>query len=209
MTLETKHLPEWEIKDADRGEVRAIIARLNVVDRDGDVTLPGAIPDGTKVKFSAYGHSAVKDGARPVGRGVVSTVGETVVVDGKFFMSTIEGRETFLTLREMGPDQEWSYGYEVDEMGTLTPELKASGARRVLAKVHAIEVSPVLVGAGIGTGTVGIKEEKAPDPPTPTPEELEAKAASDRLIGETRATEQRMLEESLARFQRTRARLGW
>lgn len=271
MTLENKHFTDVEIKDSDRGEIRAIIARTGVVDRDGDWTLPGAIPDGSKVKLSAYGHSVVMDGARPVGRGVIVTHGEEVTVDAKYFMSTIDGRETFLTIKEMGPDQEWSYGYEILERGELTAELKAKGARRVLAKLRPVEVSPVLAGAGIETGTVLVKALRDGHPATdfayvPNPEdaetwklplydadqvraslaayqadvpqadwpaisqrliaaaqefgiaaemvakaraEAEVKASAARAASEQRAKEQRILEESRARFARTRARLGW
>lgn len=277
--IELKHVGAVEIKDAERGEIRAIIARTEALDHDGDWTLRGAIPDGTKVKFSAYGHSVVRDGARPVGRGTITTQGDTVFVDGKFFMSTVEGRETFYTLKELaegGDAQEWSYGFEILERGEVTPELKAKGVHRVLAKVRPLEVSPVLVGAGVDTGTVALKmamasidgqNHTAPDfaytpdledastwrlpifnadqvraalaqvGQTDIPAEAlsevklrirdaaekfgvsaegledvkfeEAKARAARESAEVRAREQRMLEESAARFARTRSRLGW
>ena len=42
--IETKAFGALEIKDAEQGEVTAVVATLGVVDRDGDVLLPGAFP---------------------------------------------------------------------------------------------------------------------------------------------------------------------
>ena len=89
-----KSITSFEIKDADKGEVRAVIATLGVVDRDGDIIRKGAIPDGSKVAVSAYGHDAVW-GNRPVGKGTLSTEGNKVLFDGRLFLNTTDGRDTF------------------------------------------------------------------------------------------------------------------
>lgn len=157
--VETKSCADMEIKDADRGEVRAVIARFNVVDKDKDVTLPEAIADGTKVRISPYNHSSIQGLSRPVGRGVIHVDGDKAVLEAKFFMSTVEGRESFQTVKEMADLQEWSYGYHVLERGELTDDLKQQGARRVLSKLHVIEASPVMIGAGVDTMTLSVKAE--------------------------------------------------
>ena len=156
--LETKAFGALEIKDEARGEVTAIVATLGVVDRDGDVLLPGSFPDGAPVKMSAYGHDVVLDGAAPVGKGIIREVGDKAVFQGNFFMSTERGREAFHTVKELGPDGEWSFGFPRSvKQAELTEEWRAKGARRVITGITPVEASPVFRGAGIGTGTVAAK----------------------------------------------------
>ena len=144
------------IKDAEKGEVEAIIATLEVVDRDGDILRKGSIPDGATVAMSGYGHDAVF-GSRPVGKGKIHIEGNKAFFRGRVFLNTTDGRETFEVLKEMGRDQEWSWGFQV--IGSEVPDEKEKkqGAWRVLTKTAPFEVSPVLMGAGIGTRTVGVK----------------------------------------------------
>ena len=73
-----------QIKNAELGLVEAIVATIGVVDFDGDVLLRGCIPPGSKVKISSYNHSAVLDGAPPVGKGTISEVGNKAVLHGRF-----------------------------------------------------------------------------------------------------------------------------
>ena len=56
------------VKAADKGEVSAVFSTFGVIDHDGDITLPGAIKDGTEVVISSYGHES-HWGALPVGKG--------------------------------------------------------------------------------------------------------------------------------------------
>jgi hypothetical protein len=188
-----------------------------VIDRDGDIIRKGAIPDGSKVAMSAYGHDAVW-GNRPVGKGTLSTKGDQVIFDGRLFLNTADGRDTFEVLKEMGSDQEWSFGFRVMGYEVPTEEEQKQGAYQVLTKLDAFEVSPVLIGAGIGTRTLAVKQadgdptplgEKV-DPPAPTPavEEEVAKAAGP-TPEEIEAKQGRALgAEIFARFERTRARLA-
>ena len=44
-----KTLSSVTVKAADKGEVSAVFSTFNVIDKDGDLTLPGAIKDGTEV----------------------------------------------------------------------------------------------------------------------------------------------------------------
>src|SRR5687768_2644954 len=111
--MDRKGLARVEIKDADKGEVACVFATLDVVDSDGDVTTKGAFENGAPVRISAYGHTSW-EGALPVGKGKIREVGKEAVMDGKFFMDTAGGRDTFTVVKELGEEglQEWSYGYD-------------------------------------------------------------------------------------------------
>jgi hypothetical protein len=82
------------VKDAAQGLVEAVFSTFNVIDSDGDVTLPGAIEDGTPIRVSASGHMSW-DGAPPVGRGAIKTTNEEAIAELRFFLKTEAGRETF------------------------------------------------------------------------------------------------------------------
>lgn len=177
--LAMKSFGTLEIKDASKGEVEAIIATLNVVDRDHEVILPGAIPDGTPVKLSAYGHDAMF-GSAPVGKGALFTKGDKVHFKGSFFLETTRGAEAFATAKAIGADQEWSFGFRVLEAMNATEEWAKQGAFRLLKSLQAFEVSPVIIGAGLGTATLALK---AASGGTPDPE-ADAKAAADAAAAE-------------------------
>lgn len=142
-----------EIKDADRGEVDAVFATLGVKDSDGDVTLPGAFEAGAPVVISAYGHASW-GGALPVGKGTIREVKNEAIMSGQFFMDTTHGRDTFLTVKGLGPIQNWSYGY--DPVDYSFGEFEGDQVR-FLAKQQVHEVSPTLLGAGVNTRTLGTK----------------------------------------------------
>ncbi len=144
------------LKAGDKGQVEAVIATFNVVDKDGDYTLPGAFTDGSEVLISAYGHSSWT-GQPPVGKGVIRTTTRDARLHGQFFLDTQSGKEHFTVLRELGSKGHWSYGFDVLETGELTDELRKLGATRVLKRLDVFEVSPVLLGAGVDTRTVATK----------------------------------------------------
>jgi len=146
----------FAIKSAARGEVEAVFSTLGVVDKDGDLTQPGAFTDGAQVIISGYGHSSWA-GQPPVGKGVIRTTAKDARLQGKFFLDTAAGRDTFTVVRELGAMQQWSYGFDVKETGELTPELRQLGVKRVLKSLKVHEVSPVLLGAGVDTRTVSAK----------------------------------------------------
>lgn len=151
--MNSKSLSRLEIKDAEKGEVVAVFATLNVIDSDGDVTVKGAFQDGAPVRISAYGHKSW-EGALPVGKGVIREVGDEAILEGQFFLDTQAGRDTFTVVKELGDMGEWSYGY--DPVGFKFGEFDGRQVRFLeQLKVH--EVSPVLVGAGVGTRTVSAK----------------------------------------------------
>lgn len=147
--MDTKTFTRVEIKDEDKGEVAAVFATLNVIDADGDVTLPGAFETGAKARISAYGHSSW-GGALPVGKGSIREEGDEAILDGRFFLNTPAGADTFTVVKALGEDglQEWSYGYDPIEYSF--GEFEGQQVRFLIKlKVH--EVSPVLLGAGVGT----------------------------------------------------------
>lgn len=181
--LETKAFSGFEVKDAEKGEVTAIVATLNVVDKDGDVILPGAVADGTRVKLSAYNHDIIFEERAPVGIGTLTTKGDKLILDGQFFMDTTRGRDSFHTAKGLGAEGEWSIGFprKSAEAATMTEEWRAKGAKRVITKMSVIEASPVFIGAGVGTQTVAAKA--AEDALA----EAEAKAKAEREAAESKA----------------------
>jgi hypothetical protein len=159
MTVElaTKAFGAFELKSADRGEVEAVVATLGVLDRDREVIQPGAIQDGAQVTVSAFGHDAMF-GALPAGKGAIHVAGNRAVFQGRLFLSTDRGRDTLSVLKEMGPTQQWSFGFEVLQSESPSAEWRARGAQRILTKLNPFEVSPVMRGAGVGTGTLSAKQ---------------------------------------------------
>ena len=149
----TKRLGQVEIKDADKGEVSAVFSRFDVIDKDGDVTVPEALEDGAPVRISAYGHKSW-EGLLPVGKGVIRTTDTEAILEGRFFLNTTAGRDTFETVKEMGDLQEWSYGFDIVKHSF---EERDGKQIRVLEKARVHEVSPVLLGAGVDTRTLAVK----------------------------------------------------
>jgi len=140
------------------GTFRARIATLGVVDKGGDVTLPGAFKAGQEVIVSSYDHASALKGSLPVGKGVIGADATKAWIDGQFFLDTTEGLNTYRTVKALGSLAEWSHGYIVISASTKAQDLRAyPGARRVIKKLDVVEVSPVLKGAGIRTGTESIK----------------------------------------------------
>lgn len=139
------------------GEFKAVFSTLNVIDHDGDVTLPGAFTDGEKVRISYWGHRWED---LPVGKGIIHADDERAWVEGKFFLDTEAGSETYKTVKNLGELQEWSYGFDVLEAdkGVFEGEEVT-----FLKKLSVHEVSPVLLGAGIGTQTLYMKRHTKED----------------------------------------------
>lgn len=154
---EHKSLQGVEVKDAQKGTVEAVFATLNVVDKDGDITVKGAFEDGQNVRISAYGHESWK-AALPVGRGVIREIGDEAILEGKFFLDTDHGRNTFETIKGLEDLSEWSYGFDVVDHASPSSDEKDEGATRILRRLKVHEVSPVLLGAGVNTRTLAVKE---------------------------------------------------
>jgi hypothetical protein len=154
------------------GEFRATIARLTmadgapVVDREGDAYIgPQAFPRGKTVLVSAYQHKSW-EGALPVGYATIGANQHTAWATGRLLRETAGGEQTYLTLKSLsaaGVSSEWSFGYDVLDASTDFNEIRqfAPGAKRILKSLDLLEISPVLVGAGIGTATESIKAQDA------------------------------------------------
>lgn len=178
-----------EIKDVEKGIVEIVFATLEAKDLDDDWTLPGAFPD-ELVTVSAYGHASWGGGmdGLPVATAQMFNTGKEARASLQFFMDTTPGMETFRTMKNLGALGQYSYGYDVLELGELTPELRSIGVSRVLKTLKVHEISPVLRGAGVGTRTVSAKQSKA------ITDADDAKLKDQAL-------------KELARFEQTRARL--
>ena len=157
--LESKTLakPNIIFKDADdgqpTGEIEAVFSVFGVRDHDGDVIMPKAIKDQSKVAI-AWGH----DWSKTVGKGQVFVDNQKATLKGKFFLDTQAGNEAYKTVRNMGQDQEWSWGFIAQEMNDADPDSYNGRKTREITKVDIFEVSPVLRGANPLTETVAIKQ---------------------------------------------------
>jgi phage head maturation protease len=151
--METKGAVRAEIKDADKGLVRAVFSTFDVIDLHGDVTEAGAFEDGAQVRISAWNHGSW-GGAMPVGRGTIHASEKEAWMDGEFFLNTTAGREHFEVVKQLGELTEWSYGFDVLESADGEVDGRTV---RMLRKLRTIEVSPVLRGAGIDTRTLAVK----------------------------------------------------
>lgn len=190
-----KSFIEFKVKDADQGLVTAVFATFNVKDLDGDITRPGAFEEGAKVLISAYGHESWR-GAKPVGRGVIHADDTKAWMEGQFFMDTIDGVDTFRTIKGTDDLQEWSYGFDVLETGEVTEDLRQVGVYRVIEKSRVYEVCPVMLGAGIDTETLSLKSGKPKDPEGDPPSDPKIVTPSPEALQE------------FARFSKTCARLA-
>jgi Caudovirus prohead serine protease len=163
--MDVKRLSRVEVKDADQGVVSAVFSTFNVVDKDNDVTLPGAFKSGADVVISAYGHQSW-EGRLPVGSGKIRQTSSEAILDGQFFLNTSHGRDTFNTVKGLAAQGlgEWSYGYDVLESDKGTFDGKSV---RFLKSLDVPEVSPVLVGAGVGTRTLETKSGSGGDSQDP------------------------------------------
>lgn len=171
----------------EQGIVEVAFAQLEVVDHDGDYTLPGAFPTGKKLKVCQWGHAHYK---RVVGAAEI--LGEQDMPDGTkwavarlaYFLNTPDGRSEFDTvkaLQDAGVGCEWSYGYDV-----LDAEFMQADGRRVqaLKALDPYEISPVLRGAGIGTHTLSVKGKDGETACEACGQALPKKAADEDATGD-------------------------
>ncbi len=139
--------------DGEEGAFRAEFATLNVIDHHGDVTEEGAFQDGQAVIIEPWNHGWTL----PAGKGVIHADKEKAWVDGRFFLDTDTGRETYRTVKNMGPLAEWSYSFDILEDG----KGDFHGQQvRFLRSLDVVGVGPVTRGAGIDTRTAYIKQKE-------------------------------------------------
>lgn len=152
--MDRKFFTPAEFKLDESGAIRVAFAQLNVTDHDGDILEPGVMP--TKdVVMGAYGHT-VWDGILPTGKGTIREEDEWAVLSGQFNLDSTIGRDTYSTVKFLGPLQEWSYGYKA-----TNPRYETRDGKQVRiftpGGLDVFEVSPVLKGAGVDTHTMAIK----------------------------------------------------
>lgn len=143
--------------DGLEGEVSAVVSTFNVVDSDNDVVLPSAFTDGQAVPM-VWSHNW----DLPVGKGVIRVQPDRAVFEGRFFTDTTAGRDAYLTVKNMGELQEYSWGFQILE---AEPGDFDGRVVQFIKRTEVFEVSPVLVGANRQTYTLDIKARKpgAPD----------------------------------------------
>lgn len=144
------------LKDGDdEGHIEAQFAVFNEVDSDGDVTLPGAFGN-QDVLMSPWGHAAWMGGGSnlPVGKGSISEKGNKAIFKGEIFLDTDSGRDHYTVLKQTQGQQEWSYGFQVQEASFGDHNGQEV---RFLKKLLVMEVSPVMKGAGSDTRTLVVK----------------------------------------------------
>lgn len=139
------------------GRGTAVLARLGVRDKDGDVLVSGLL-GGEQQAPLIQAH----DWQIPAfGRAVVRERNGEMIADFTLNMNSPRGKEwasvlAFDLAQLGGPVQAWSWGFSVlpdgSEMGTHEGE-RVRFLRRI--KLH--EVSPVVVGASVGSRTLSLK----------------------------------------------------
>jgi len=157
--METKVLKLRDLKfDGPEGSFAAVFCTMNVVDKQGDMILPGAFGE-QRVIISAYGHGSWGEGvnALPVGKGRIYEKGNDALVEGQFLLETTAGRETYLTIKGIADLQEFSFSLPDIEFEMQTQDGETV---RLLKKIRVNEVSPVLMGAGVNTRLLEIKSGK-------------------------------------------------
>lgn len=139
--------------DGQPGEFEAVFATLNVVDLDGDVTLPGAFGQ-QKVLIEPWNHN---DEAPPVGKGQISENENEAVVNGRFFLDTQAGKDHYTVAKELEELQEFSYSFHIKD---AEPGMFGGERVRFLKKMDVIGVGQVSRGAGIATRLTNIKSDQ-------------------------------------------------
>ena len=154
----------FRIKEVgDKGMVTAVIATLNVIDKDGDVILPGFFGKQEVVMLPAHDRHSIA-----LGKGTLEEVDDEAIAQIQMNLGIQKAKDWHSALKfdlDNGkPLQEWSFGFRTFEDGVSQGEMQDQRVQFLGprpdgspgAKVD--EVSPVLVGAGENTRTVEVKE---------------------------------------------------
>ncbi len=155
----------------DQGTATFVVATLNEVDKDGDVTLPGFFGKQhvTMVPVHDWNHV-------PIGKGLLYEDGDEVLCDVKFNLKIPAAKDWYEAVKfdfENPPSlAQYSYGFDVLEGGQKSGYHNGRNVRFLQPKdngtpgVKVHEVSPVLVGAGSNTRTLAVKSRKGGGMPT-------------------------------------------
>ena len=151
--METKQCIGSHCKAAGEGTSRVVFATTGVIDKDGDWTAAGAFGRQEARIQPAHDRSAPS-----LGKASVFEKGDEAQADLLWNLAMPLASDWHSSIKfsfERGLGQDYSYAYDVIEQDASLA--RKVGARRALLKVRVIEVSPVLVGAGVGTRTLEIK----------------------------------------------------
>lgn len=140
------------VKAATDGTAEIVFATLNVVDKDGDITLPGAF--GEQVAKISPAHDWSAPG---MGKADIFERDNDAVARLTFNLKMDSGREWAESVKfnfDNGIPQEYSYGFDV----MAETKVERDGQTfRGLTDQKVYEVSPVMVGAGVNTRTLAAK----------------------------------------------------
>lgn len=140
---------------SEKGEGVAVIATLNVIDKDGDVTIPGAFGEQVAPMVPAHDWRQT-----PIGKVRIHEEGNEALADFQLNLKTDLGRNWYEALQfdlaHPPAKQQYSYGFSLAKDGAEPGEFTGQPVR-FLKRLEVHEVSPILLGAGINTRTVGLK----------------------------------------------------
>lgn len=155
-------VPQFKAVDDD-GTASWVMATLNAIDSDGDVTLPGAF--GADQTFSIVPAHDV--GHVPLGKGTLREEGNEAIVDAKFNLDIPAGRDWHAAIKfdlaNPPAVQEYSYSYNLFEGGWRRGQFQGKSVRffQPLGDggpgLEVYESSPVIRGAGVNTRTLAAK----------------------------------------------------
>jgi len=138
---------------SEKGHGVAVVATLNVVDKDNDVTLPGAFGEQVVPMVPAHDWSSA-----PIGKATIHEEGQEVLANFQMNLDTSLGRDWYSALKfdlaNPPVKQQFSYGFSVLEFDQGQFEGRSV---RFLKKLQVHEISPVLLGAGENTRTLALK----------------------------------------------------
>lgn len=151
-----------QVKAADEGRALVVIATLNAIDQDGDVTLPGYFGEQVAPSVGAHDWASV-----PIGKARVFEQGNEALAEIRFNLDTAGGKDWFAAVKfdlaNPPARQEYSYGFDILAGGTRHGEFEGREVRFLSPTpegapgCRVLEVSPVLLGAGVGTRTLEAK----------------------------------------------------
>lgn len=154
-------IPQFKAVDDD-GSATWVMATLNTIDSDGDVTLAGAFGKQAFSIVPAHDHRHV-----PLGKANLYEEGDEAIVEAKFNLDIPAARDWHSAIKfdlaNPPAVQEYSYGYRLHEGGWKMGEFKGEQVRYFQPKadgspgVDVYESSPVLRGAGNNTRTLAAK----------------------------------------------------
>ena len=129
-----------------------VFATMNVIDKDGDLTLPGAFGNQTAKLVGAHDWSAP-----PIGIAKIHEEGDLAIANFAVNLKMASAVEWYESLKfsfDNGVTQEASYGFDV-----LKESFRDEAGRRirVLESMKVYEVSPVMIGAGVNTHLRSLK----------------------------------------------------